>query len=116
LGDEVSGEIGRSEGLAKDLTELRAGLSPPPERLAAAPLLADYVFLLHPTIVCMGRVSGYPGSPHISLMHTSEVIVDGSSQGWLRTRSRYYRLGRRSSTTAGSPVQRSAQDDADYSP
>lgn len=93
-GDDICDEIKRSETLAKDLAELSAGLAPAQDRLAAAPFLADFYFLLHPTIVCMGNVTGYPGTPGTTLMHTSEVVVDGSSQGWLRTRSRYYRVGR----------------------
>ena len=91
---DAAREIERSTALANDLRSLGSGIPPSQDILSAAPYLDSYWFVLQPTVVCMGNAHGHPDSSrNPSLMHTSELVVDGRDLGWVRTRSRYYRVG-----------------------
>ena len=80
-------------GLA-EADRLAAGEVPDPEVLAAAPLLRDW--LIEPQssgyFRLYGRVTGHPEIPD-GWCTTSPVLHVGPDEAWVRTVSRFYRLG-----------------------
>lgn len=90
----VHRDVERFRKLAYDLQRVGAGASPTPEELEAAPLIENWTFMARPAPVLIGRITGHPLLSNQSLLSvTSDVWIDGSPCGWVRTFSRYYRLG-----------------------
>ncbi|MBR1133285.1 DUF6634 family protein [Bradyrhizobium iriomotense] len=79
--------------LADDLERIRVGHAPVAFDLAEAPLIVDW----HPVISPLGlRLMGFvAGHPRVGNTHamTSQVWAAGRDGAWIRTLSRFYRLG-----------------------
>ena len=87
--------VERLERLAADILALRDGRLPMSEALAGAPFLEGWIEAATPMPCLVGRVTGHPrlvgaGRP----IATSDLWVDARELGWIRTLSRFYRLGR----------------------
>lgn len=94
LAELLRNEIENFERLAADLRGILDGSSPSEAQLAAAPLIDYYQWVTRPVTCLAGHISGHPlGSS--SNGRTSELMYIAKRKGWARTRSRYYRLGRR---------------------
>jgi hypothetical protein len=86
----------RLRNLKDDVARLSAGWRPAADDLAAAPLLDDWYFALYPGSVdlCLcGRVNGHPSLSN-GMITTSPLVTIRIEDGWARTFSRFYRLGR----------------------
>lgn len=83
--------IERLEPLLADLKRLAAEGRPPD--LSDAPLIDSYIVSAMPVTVLIGHITGHP---HLSgaVSHTSQLVLAAPQEGWARTLSRYYRLGR----------------------
>ena len=90
----VHRDVERFRKLSYDLQRIGAGASPTEQELDAAPLIENWTFHVKPAPALIGTITGHPLLSNRSLLSmTSEVWVDGSASGWVRTFSRYYRLG-----------------------
>ncbi|MBM6579420.1 hypothetical protein ILT44_04425 [Microvirga sp. BT689] len=72
-----------------------ARIEPTDIDLMAAPVLDDWRVMHRRGVPCaFGRVTDHPqhGTGHLT---TSEVLRIADDESWLRTRNRFYRLGRR---------------------
>lgn len=80
----------------RDVDLLESGWAPPPEMLADAPLLEDWLLARHPMgdVCLVGRCTGHPRLPD-GPTNTSPVVALDPAAGWARTVSRWYRLGRK---------------------
>lgn len=93
--DAVDEALGTLERLVADLRHLRVNGTPDPDVLLHAPMLDEWTLTRSATPVLVGRSFGHPlltgsGRP----IRTSPLWVMAPEQGWARTHSRYYRLGR----------------------
>ena len=80
--------------LAGDLERIAAGGAPTAAELAGAPLLADWRSILSPVgLRLMGRVSRHPRLGDTNAM-TSQLWAAGGDSTWIRTLSRFYKLGK----------------------
>ena len=77
------------EALAADLRRLAAGDMPSEENLAAAPVLSNWKKVALPQPRLAGKVQGHEAPMTL----TSGVWVYAPAHGWVRTMSRFYRLG-----------------------
>jgi hypothetical protein len=96
--------------LADDLDKIRRGIGPSVSDLAAAPLLVDWRGVLSPLGLCLaGFVAGHPilGNRHIQ---TSQIWAADDEGHWIRTLSRYYRLG----VPAGAHLLATGDEPGDY--
>jgi len=96
-------EIERLQRLAVDLMSIRDGRGPTEADLADAPFLEGWSRERRPAFCLVGRAFGHPrltgaGQP----VMTSDLWVLNEEQGWARTISRWYRLGRPLSVTPAS--------------
>jgi hypothetical protein len=79
--------------LAGDIESLRSDGTPADAKLASAPLLVDWRCVLTPVgLRLAGFVAGHPLLGNCAAM-TSQVWVASADGRWIRTLSRYYRLG-----------------------
>lgn len=78
----------------REAARLKAGFVPGETELAGAPLLSHWV--VEPVsgglVRLFGEVSGHPLLPD-GWCTTSAVLAADEAAGWVRTASRYYRLG-----------------------
>jgi hypothetical protein len=83
--------------LTNDLRELGAGNMPSRSDLNACPLLDQWSlgFIKVPCIV--GDLRQHPTLGNLSHIHTSELVFLDPRKRWVRTRSKFYRLGKPSS-------------------
>jgi hypothetical protein len=93
---KVTEEIERLQRLAADLAALRDGHGPTAADLSGAPILDSWTFAKSPASCLIGLVSDHSlllgaGRPIV----TSDLWILAEHQGWARTLSRWYRLGRR---------------------
>jgi len=80
--------------LGDDLDRLRSGIGPTGAELAGAPLIEDWHAVLTPMgLRLTGFVSGHPGFSDRSTIISQLWAADASGR-WVRTLSRFYRLGR----------------------
>ncbi|MER2266205.1 DUF6634 family protein [Methylobacterium oxalidis] len=94
----------RLRDLAEALEAIEEGAGPSPQDLADAPLLEDWDVGLRAVRALTGVVSGHPDFPRPCRIRTSEVYAsDGRT--WVRTYSRWYRLGRAVGDTAPTTLQ-----------
>lgn len=84
--------IDRCERLLADLKAIRAGEGPTEADLAAAPLIDHYSKTYVPVPCLSGLILGHPSIGN-GPGRTSDLWVVAPDQGWVRTMSRYYRLG-----------------------
>lgn len=85
--------VDRCERLLADLKAIQAGEGPTEAELAAAPLIERYSKVYAPVPCLSGLILGHPGMDN-GPGRTSDLWVVAPDQGWVRTLSRYYRLGR----------------------
>jgi len=79
--------------LADDLDRLRAGTAPSAEELANAPLIVDWRCVLTPVGLSLaGFVAGHPLLGNRPA-RTSQLWAADADGRWVRTLTRYYRLG-----------------------
>jgi hypothetical protein len=79
--------------LADDLERIAAGTAPTAAELAAAPVMFDWRSVLSPAgLRLFGRVTGHPRLGNTDAM-TSQVWAAGGDGTWIRTLSRFYKLG-----------------------
>lgn len=92
--DELDQEIERTAELLRDLRHLRDHTVPPPGFLERSPLLDDWT----PAVRSVACLVGWPQDhPHLSgrrAAATSPLRVLSFEDGFARTESRFYRLGR----------------------
>ena len=81
--------------LLDDVREIRADKGPSATDLKAAPLLDQWSLGLIPASCIVGTVVRHPVLGNRSQVHTSQMVLIDSENGWARTWSRYYRLGDR---------------------
>ncbi len=81
--------------LATDIAYLQTVGAPDPDDLRDAPILDAWRFALLPTRCLVGSVTGHPLLGNSPLMHTTPIFASDVEAGWVRTLSRFYRLGRR---------------------
>jgi hypothetical protein len=80
--------------LADDLERIAAGAAPTAVELANAPLLVDWRCILSPVgLRLLGHVTGHPRLGDTDAM-TSQLWAAGGDGRWIRTLSRFYRLGK----------------------
>ncbi len=78
-----------------DFLERLSTTSPSPTELSTAPLLEGWCAAsIDPTPRLFGRVTGHPRIREHARTYTSPYFQVNPGQGWARTWSRYYRLGR----------------------
>lgn len=78
-----------------DLLERLSTIPPSPAELSTAPLLEGWCAgLVDPTPRLFGRVTRHPRLRDNARTYTSPYFQVNPGQGWARTWSRYYRLGR----------------------
>ncbi|MGO4573262.1 DUF6634 family protein [Microvirga sp. 2TAF3] len=98
----VSQEIDRLKRLAEDIRAIAEGESPTGDDLKNAPILNHWVRAVRPVPCLVGYVPDHPRPPGTGRpVMTSDLWVLAEHQGWARTLSRWYLLGRPQST-AGS--------------
>lgn len=79
--------------LADDLDRVRAGTAPTAQELATAPLIVDWRCVLTPVGLSLaGFVAGHPLLGTCPA-RTSQLWAADTGGRWVRTLSRYYRLG-----------------------
>ncbi|SCZ46809.1 DUF6634 family protein, partial [Afifella marina] len=98
LGPNGERDVARMEGLAADLRAIHEGRIPTPQDLSDAPLIDRWTFVPISTSALMGHVTGHPRLGARKVL-TSAVWVGAPDFGFVRTLSRYYRLGRRADET-----------------
>lgn len=84
--------IDRCERLLNDLQAIRSGVGPTAGDLASAPVIDFYQKSYVPVPCLVGLVRGHPGLPD-GLTRTSDIWVAAQEEGWVRTLSRFYKLG-----------------------
>lgn len=89
----------RLRDLGDGLHAIRDGIEPTDRDLGDAPRLEDWRAVTKRVHVLTGRVSGHPTIPDGRRIATSEIYA--SDEGWARTLSRFYRLGRPAGADAG---------------
>ena len=79
--------------LADDLERIASGTGPTLEELDAAPMLGSWRMTERWSIGLAGHVTAHPRLPSGPIM-TSELWALQPEEGWARTFSRWYRLGK----------------------
>ncbi len=92
VASDLADEIQRLKNLARDLARIADGSGPTDSELACAPLLESYSGTLTLRRCLTGSVSWHPLLAGRKIV-TSELFAAFPSAGWVRTYSRYYRLG-----------------------
>lgn len=93
LGD-ITQEIALLRKLLADLEGIASGLAPSDAELRNAPIIDHWVEVTRSRPCLAGQIHGHP-TLRGSFSVTSEVWAVAPELGWLRTYSRFYRLGRR---------------------
>jgi hypothetical protein len=96
--DELKIAKARAAALMQDREFLESDRDPPDDVLQASPLLDTWYKELHPDsdrgYCLLGYVSGHPELVDGRLIRTSAVAKLDPRGRWVRTVSRFYRLGR----------------------
>ncbi|WP_237152175.1 DUF6634 family protein [Oryzibacter oryziterrae] len=93
--DELTNAAGSLHALAHDFTRVAGGAFPTDADLADAPLLDHFTIELAVAPVLTGAVTGHPTlKGNGRLITTSQLHLLALREGWARTQSRFYRLGR----------------------
>jgi hypothetical protein len=82
------------QGLAFDVAAIRGGEGPMPTDLLGAPVLDDWSLEPFQAQLLAGTARGHPRLGSGPVRTSMAVLVD-ENEGWGRTLSRYYRLGRK---------------------
>lgn len=92
----LAGHISLLKSLVHDLEEIQAGQLPTEEMLTNAPLITDWKLHQRWSTCLTGSIIEHPllgNTSHGSI--TSQLWVIDEKNGFARTLSRYYRLGKR---------------------
>lgn len=90
----VQEDIDRLTRLTADLISIRDGKLPDEKAFRDAPFIDQWAIITRPSVVLTGTVYGHPRYPQLgTTMVTTPLFIDGRTHGWMRTQSRYYRLG-----------------------
>ncbi|HWA80135.1 MAG TPA: DUF6634 family protein [Acetobacteraceae bacterium] len=92
------------QGLAADLALIGNGEAPSRSDLLGAPVLQGWSEVPFAATRLTGRGSGHPRLGNPDNLTTSMAVVINEPEGWARTLSRYYRLGRPARNPA-EPIQ-----------
>lgn len=88
-------QIAVLEALIADLRRLAAGQAPTAADLKDAPILDRWNHEYRNEPCLIGYVQGHPVLGSGRVIKTSTIWAGDGSQGWVRTLSRFYRLGYR---------------------
>lgn len=91
----AAAEIERLEELTRDLRRLLAGQKPTAMELHLAPEINSWLNADFGSAALAGRVTTHPLLPGKRAIVTSPIAVSAEDLGWVRTSSRYYRLGQK---------------------
>ena len=91
--EDLDDIIGRLEGLAVDLRRIARREAPTSTELGSAPIVDNWMIDARPRPCLVGDLHGHP-TLRGPMVRTSEVWAIAPDQGWARTLSRFYRLGR----------------------
>ena len=87
--------VAKLRTLADDLERIHVGRAPVAADLAEAPLIVDWQPVISPLgLRLFGFVAGHPQLGNTHAM-TSQIWAAGADGAWIRTLSRFYRLGLR---------------------
>jgi Family of unknown function (DUF6634) len=100
-GDDPATLVGAAARLAADVRRIRAGKAPTAADLDEAPILDSWVPAVIWQKVLAGSVTGHPLLGSRPFIRTSPLYVLDLEQGWVRTWSRFYRLGASAQQRAG---------------
>ncbi|MDT6941798.1 hypothetical protein RI570_16965 [Brucella pseudogrignonensis] len=93
--ERLAAEIKALKALVHDLERLFNGEHPDPKELADAPLISNWDFDLRDTVCLVGTFLGHPRLGRIVPNGiTSELWYINPDEGYARTFSRFYRLGK----------------------
>jgi hypothetical protein len=111
LPHHIEGELpAKLRNLADDLDSIRTGTGPVASALATAPLLVDWRGVLTPTgLRLAGFAAGHPRLGNRPVL-TSQIWAADADGHWVRTLSRYYRLG----VPAGAHLLASLDESSDH--
>jgi hypothetical protein len=103
----------RLRDLAADLDRIRSGKGPTEAELASAPLIVGWQSALTPVgLRLIGFVAGHPRLGKTGAM-TSQIWAADAEGTWIRTLSRFYRLGVPLRQDSAAPRERRASADYD---
>jgi hypothetical protein len=102
---EDRGLAEKLQGLAFDVAAIRGGEGPLPTDLLGVPVLDDWSLEPFQAQLLAGTARGHPrlGSGPV---RTSIAVLADENEGWGRTLSRYYRLGRKAKRPQPGPADR----------
>lgn len=86
-------QIAALEALIADLRRIAAGQAPTAADLKDAPILNNWSHADHHQPCLIGYVQGHPVLGSNRVIKTSGIWAGDGSKGWVRTYSRFYRLG-----------------------
>lgn len=92
IGDDAASAVAKSRKLAEDLAHIAKGHAPSEADLTSAPILDHWEPIAVSRLALTGRVVGHPRLGDRPAIVTTEIFV--LSSDWVRTWSRFYRLGR----------------------
>jgi hypothetical protein len=91
--DAAKTQLEKLGRLAKDIRDLMNGIPPSAEVLEAAPRMSGWRLAKYEMPALIGEVNAHPLLPGERSILTSPIAIIGQEFGWVRTHSRYYRLG-----------------------
>ena len=100
--EKLDVDIALLERLISDLRAIRSGMQPTPKTLAEAPLLSGWEIRRRAALCLTGIMTGHPIIGEHRQGVTSEVWFIDPRFRFIRTLSRFYRLGLPSSFTENS--------------
>lgn len=86
-------EVENLEALAHDIRRMLRGEGPSAGELEAAPMISNWLAVDREVLALVGKVGDHPILRGQRTVTTSEVSVWGVGKEWVRTSSRFYRLG-----------------------
>ncbi len=92
------------QGLAADLARIGNGEGPSASDLLGSPVLHGWAEVPFAATRLTGRGNGHPRLGNPETLTTSMAVVVNEKEGWARTLSRFYRLGRRARNSI-EPIQ-----------
>lgn len=86
-------EIENLETLAHDIRRMLRGEGPSAGEIDAAPMICNWLAADREVPALVGKVGDHPVLRGQRSVQTSELVIWGVGKGWVRTSSRFYRLG-----------------------
>jgi hypothetical protein len=91
--DDLADAARRAQSLADDLRRMAAGDLPTPAELESAPLIDGWSLSFRPETCLVGTIYGHPSLGLMRPGMTTAVEAFAPNLGWVRTASRFFRLG-----------------------